>query len=91
MTFTTPTVPGEEAPLLSGQRISATGRITKSKPAAATLTDPGNESELIKKTSFPWAQFSIISFLLLTEPLTSQVIYPVSFPIEPICRMITER
>ena len=91
MTVTTSTVPDEETPLLGGQRISATGRITKSKPAAATLTDPGNESKLIKKTPFPWTQFSIISLLLLTEPLTSQVIYPVSFPAGGICRMIAER
>jgi len=29
-----------------------------------------------KKTPLPWAQFSILLFLQLAEPLTSNVIYP---------------
>ena len=78
MAVTTPTVPDEETPLLGGQRVSA----TKSKPAA-TLTDPSKrdpESKPNKKTSIPWPQFSILLLLQLVEPLTSQSIYPVSFP-----------
>jgi hypothetical protein len=37
------------------------------------------ETPLISKpkaTPLPWAQFSIILFIQLAEPLTSQVIYP---------------
>ena len=36
------------------------------------------EAELVKKTPLPWAQFSIILFLQLAEPLTFMVISPVS-------------
>ena len=53
----------------------------ESEPSAATLTGPssrGSESKLIKKKPFPWAQFSIVLFLQLAEPLTLQAIYPVS-------------
>lgn len=44
--------------------------------------------EPIKKTPLPWAQFSIIMFLHLAEPLTSQVISPVS---APVLASLTER
>ena len=53
----------------------------ESEPSAATLTGPsnrGSESKLIKKKPFPWAQFSIVLFLQLAEPLALQAIYPVS-------------
>ena len=83
MAMTIPTIPDEESPLLGGQHVSATEEIAES--------EPGNGLKPNKIIPFPWAQFSIVLFLQLTEPLTSQVIYPVSFPIEAICRMITER
>ena len=33
-------------------------------------------SQQVKATPLPWGQFSIILFVQLAEPLTSQVIYP---------------
>ncbi|KAF9648963.1 MFS general substrate transporter [Thelephora ganbajun] len=33
-------------------------------------------SEVVEKTPLPWAQLSIVLFVQLAEPLTSQVIYP---------------
>jgi len=33
-------------------------------------------SQPVKITPLPWVQFSIIQFVQLAEPLTSQVIYP---------------
>lgn len=94
MAVTIPTVPDEETPLLGGQHLSAVARITKFEPGATTLTDPSNPdagSNPKKTIPLPWAQFSIVLFLQLTEPLTSQVIYPVSFPTGGICRVIVER
>ena len=82
MIATIPTAPDEETPLLGGQQVSTIGEVTESEPGASTLTSPsnrGSESKLNKKPPFPWAQFSIVLFLQLAEPLTSQVIYPVSF------------
>lgn len=95
MTTTIPTVPDEETPLLSGQSGPAIGGVTESNSEAATLASPSNqssrtstirgktspnrESEVVRKTPLPWAQFSIIMFLQLAEPLTAQVISPVSF------------
>ena len=81
MIATIPTAPDEETPLLGGQQVSIIGEITESEPGAATLAGPSNQdsgSKLIKKPPFPWAQFSIVLFLQLAEPLTSCVIYPVS-------------
>ena len=74
-------VSDEETSLLGGQQVSAIERITESEPRADTLTDPsnrGSESKLIKKTPFPWAQFSIVLFLQLAEPFSLLAIYPVS-------------
>ncbi|KAG6876999.1 hypothetical protein C0993_011152 [Termitomyces sp. T159_Od127] len=34
------------------------------------------QEQLKKRTPIPWGQFTIVMFLQLTEPLTSQVIYP---------------
>jgi hypothetical protein len=48
----------------------------KSKTDAKGLSE-----DVVKKTPLPWAQFSIVMFLQLAEPLTSQVIYPVSSPV----------
>jgi len=94
MTVTTLTVPDEETPLLGDQRASATVEATEPGSGAATLAGPSNQgsptpsvkgkagvnggSGVVKKTPLPWAQFSIVLFLQLAEPLTSQVIYPVS-------------
>jgi hypothetical protein len=53
-----------------------------SNQASRTPSIKGKVNEVskpIKKTPLPWAQFSIIMFLHLAEPLTSQVIYPVSY------------
>ena len=81
MIVTISTVPDEGPSLLGGQQVSAIERITESEPRADTLTDPsnlGSESKQIKKTPFPWAQFSIVLFLQLAEPFSSLAIYPVS-------------
>jgi hypothetical protein len=96
MTATIPTSPDEETPLLGGQKVSVVERIAELSPEAATLAGPSNhgsrtssigskakakeQSNMVKRTPLPWAQFSIVMFLQLAEPLTSQVIYPVSFP-----------
>lgn len=85
----------EQTPLLSDQRTSAIKGITESESDATTLAAPSGRnsrrssirsktnsnggSEVVKKTPLPWAQFSIVIFLQLAEPLTAQVIYPVSF------------
>ena len=89
------TVPDEETPLLGGQQVSAIEGITEREPEVATLAGPSNQgsrtpsikgktnanggSDTVKKTPLPWAQFSIALFLQLAEPLTAQVISPVSF------------
>ena len=94
MTTTIPVIPDEETPLLGGQQVPALEVITESESEAATLAGSPNQgsrtqsvggktnanggSEVVKKTPLPWAQFSIVIFLQLAEPLTSQVIYPVS-------------
>ena len=94
MTVTIPVVSNEETPLLGGQRAPALEVITESESESATLASPPNQgsctpsvrsktsanggSDVIKKTPLPWAQYSIVLFLQLAEPLTSQVIYPVS-------------
>ena len=85
----------EETPLLGGRQVSAPKRITEPESEAATLAGPSNHtsrtpsiggktnvngrSKLVKRTPLPWAQFSIILFLQLAEPMTMQVISPVSF------------
>jgi hypothetical protein len=90
-------VPDEETPLLGRQQVSAVGKISESESEAATLAGPSNQgsrissikgktnvnggSGVVKKTPLPWAQFSLVLCLQLAEPLTSQVIYPVSSPV----------
>lgn len=91
-----PTIPDEQTPLLAVDETSEPGS------DGATLAGPLNQgsqtpsilgkgscdgvSEANRKTPLPWAQFSIVLFLQLAEPLTSQVIYPVSSisPVSPI-------
>lgn len=93
--MTTTAVPDEETPLLRDQRVSAIERVTDPEPEAVTLAGLANQSnptpsvkggrngrpDLVKKTPLPWAQFSLTLFLLLPEPLTAQVISPVSFSV----------
>jgi len=90
--MTTTAIPDEETPLLRDQRVSVTEMVTDPDPEAVTLAGLSNPSslapsikhgrnrrpEVIKKTPLPWAQFSLTLFLLLAEPLTAQVISPVS-------------
>lgn len=88
------TMPDEETPLLGGQQVSSIERTTESESEATTVAGPSNQgsrtpsvkgrtnanrgSEVTRRTPLPWAQFCIVLFLQLAEPLTSQVIYPVS-------------
>ncbi|KAF9790416.1 member of major facilitator multidrug-resistance DHA1 sub-family [Thelephora terrestris] len=92
MPLTIPTGPDEETPLLGGRQVSDVRSISEQDSEAATLAGPSNRGsrtssikgkananlapEVVKKTPVPWAQFSIVMFLQLAEPLTSQVIYP---------------
>ena len=94
MAVTIPTVPDEQTPLLAGQGVSTLCETSEPGSPAPTLAVPSNRgsrtpsilgkangegaSDAIKKTPLPWAQFSIVLVLQLVEPLTSQVIYPVS-------------
>ena len=64
---------GSEAATVAGPS-SQVGRTSNTKGGA----NANGVSEAIKKTPLPWAQYSIVLFLQLAEPLTSQVIYPVS-------------
>jgi len=82
----------EETPLLRDQQVSAIERVTDPEPEAVTLAGLSNQispapglkggrngsPDVVKKTPLPWAQFSLTLFLLLAEPLTAQVISPVS-------------
>ena len=97
MTTTAPTIPDEETPLLCCKQVSAPGEITECEPEAVTLAGPSNKTsrtpsiksktnadggpDVVKRTPLPWTQFSITLFLQLAEPLTSQVISPVSSPV----------
>ena len=85
MTVTIQTASDEVTPLLDGSEVSA----NESSSVVAAVAGPSNQKinandilEQTKKTPLPWAQFSIILFLELAEPLTSQVIYPVSFTLD---------
>ena len=90
MPLTIPSGPDEETPLLGGKHVSDVGSISEPDSEDATLAGPSNQGSRtpsikgkantspVKKTPLPWAQFSIVLFLQLAEPLTSQVIYPVS-------------
>ena len=105
-----PTALDEETPLLGDQQPTTVGRISEREFEAATLAgsssgrapntegrtnvNGGSQSDVVKKTPLPWAQFSITLFLLLAEHLTPQVISPVSssadFPPFP-CLVISLR
>jgi len=90
--MTVTAVPNEETPLLRDQQVSAIERVTDPEPEAVTLAGLSNQNsrapsvkggrngrpDVVKKTPLPWAQFSLTLFLLLAEPLTAQVISPVS-------------
>lgn len=86
------TVPDEETPLLAGQQVATTGRALEPESEVATSLSnqnnpaPGDKgtanahgvSNAVKKTPLPWGQLAIVLVLELAEPLTSQVISPVS-------------
>ena len=92
--MTATAAPDEETPLLRDQHSSAVERVTDPEPEAVTLVGLSNQtsrapsvkggrnadggSDAVKKTPLPWAQFSLTLFLMLAEPLTAQVISPVS-------------
>ena len=89
--MTTTPVINEETPLLRDQRVSVIERVTdpEPEPEAVTLADQSSRTpsvkggrngspDVVKKTPLPWPQFSLTLFLLLAEPLTAQVISPVS-------------
>ena len=93
MTTTIPTTADEETPLLGGQQVSGTGRsepeaTTLTGPSnqsnhtisiqGRTNTNEGSHSGVVEKTPLPWVQFSIVLSVFFAEPLTAQVIYPVS-------------
>lgn len=59
------TAPTEQSPLLSRPAHDRDDRNEHTK-----------HSDKTKETPIPWAQFSLVLFLQLAEPLTSQVIYP---------------
>lgn len=59
-------------------------------PSIEGNADACGVSEAIEKTPLPWAQFSVLLFLQLAEPLTSNVIYPVS-PTLDYCFGISNR
>ena len=91
MPVTIQTGPDEETPLLAGHLIPAVEQTSESGAAALTghsdqgsrppsvkgKTNVSGAAEVAKRTPLPWQQFSIVLFLQLAEPLTSQVIYPV--------------
>jgi hypothetical protein len=95
----TPTNPDDKTPLLKGEDASDTGKTSIPRPGAvAGPPDPGScvrsidgeadvngASKVVKKTPLPWAQLSVVLFLQLTEPLTSEVIYPVSSVLSYSC------
>lgn len=92
MTLTIPTEPDEVTPLLGGNPVSDITNISDPDSEAATLAGSPNQTsrtssikgkvntdgptDVVKKTPLPWAQLSIVLFLQLAEPLTSQVISP---------------
>lgn len=93
-----PTAPDEETPLLGCREVQvAAGVVFKPNSEVVTLESSSQNSqtpsikckapasgvlELIKKTPLSWVQFSILLFLQLSEPLTSNVIYPMSLTLD---------
>lgn len=66
-------VPSSEAATLVGPSSQGSwSPSVKGSENASGILEP------LKKTPLPWAQFSIVLFFQLAEPLTAQVIYPVS-------------
>ena len=97
MTTATQTAPDEETPLLGGRQAPTVGRATESESGAATVASPLNQggrtpsitgktnanggSEVVEKTSLPWAQLSVVLLLQLSEPMALYGVYPVSSPV----------
>ena len=71
---------GSEAATLAGPS-SHVGRTSSIKGNA----NANGVSEAIEKTPLPWAQYSIVLFLQLADPLTSQAIHPVSSTLDCWC------
>jgi hypothetical protein len=71
------TEPEPEAAMLAGPESRTNSRTSSIR---SNINAKG-QSDVAKKTPLPWGQFSIALFLQLAEPLTSQVIYPVSSPV----------
>lgn len=77
-----------DSPQLTASSSTATLAATATAVASSSSSKPVRE-----ETPLPWAQFSLVLFLQLAEPLTSQVIYPfvpeVRLPVhsftEPTC------
>lgn len=96
-------VPDEETPLLGGQQISAIERVTDPEPEASLSNQSSRAPsikrrrnayggpDVVKKTPLPWAQFSLTLVLLLAEPLTAQVISPVSSLTHPFYLLLWRR
>ena len=107
MALTIPTGPDEETPLLGGRQVSEITTITGLESEAVTLRGTSEEGSrtpsikgktsinepagVVKKTPLPWVQFCIVLFLQLPEPLTAQIIYPVSVLFSPIASMYLTR
>jgi hypothetical protein len=53
-----------------------TKRTNEETPLLADERGRSESPAVVKKSPFPWGQFSILLVLQLAEPLTSQVIYP---------------
>jgi hypothetical protein len=87
-------VPDEETPLLGGREVSDVETVPEPDSEAITLAGPSHWSsrtsslrwkhnssrsqEAVERTPLPWAQLWIVLVLQLEEPLTAQVISPVS-------------
>jgi hypothetical protein len=92
----TPLLSGQRVPTVKRITEPEPEPESESESETATLAGPSNQcsrtssiksktkvkvqSDVTTKTPLPWAQFSIVIFLQLAEPLTSEVIYPVSSP-----------
>ena len=87
--MTTTPVPNEQTPLLGGLHHSVIEGVAEPESEVSTLAGSRTPSikgrnsvdvgpDVVKKTPLPWGQLSIILVLELAEPLTAQVISPVS-------------
>ena len=68
--------------------MAAARRVDEETPLLNEDSDAARRS---KQSSIPWNQFSIVLFLQLAEPLTSQVIYPFSPQVSTVQRLLRDR